>query len=922
MAHKISIEGVADFSSILKEAKDLQTSVSNMFGQDGAKIFDESSISFLQKQSKEFFGSISNEIKKLKSEARELDALLAQGDSDAGVSKKRLENIKQITELEKTLAGLKKSQSALEISTDMSVLSAAIDDALKGKTLDLGGSITQARQIDDILSNIASVEVAGVLDEVEKLKKENLKIERSIKNSTKDLSKQETLTKQRLANLRKIDALEESISDSLGGTAPVATPSSQALVPVPSKRGRRQEVVPQEVGPQRGQVIAATARQIGSQLASVGSALPGVSQAVSVGQAGISAGSAAGAVGMSGPAIAGMAVLATAAAAAGVAINRMMSGFEVFTSAIPNLLSISGMESDPMQGGPIRREAAQMGYDQLQLLDFQKSALQAMGNTATPGEERNRLSNIMTASRDLGMDPQQIIGGANQLRQAGGTEVGQRQIAAILEKAITSGMDKSQASNFLNAAVGMLASLNQSGTANTSAMLDVMSDLVTNNNMSAEQAAKSLQGLNAAISGSSGESNAFFQVAASREGLGGGTLAGTSFAVRQGLMGVNAGDLSKQVGDTESGRMGMRAISEMGLDDPAYTQKFASGMLEQMRSRFGGMDSREGRAGALGFTAETFGVKTAGEATKVLALLEKMSKGAGMSKDDQTLLKSLGQDPEAEWRGRVLDKLDATARAVADAAANMKNGQFDLGQASSGLITTLNGYLNQLDMTLIKLLSGNVFDGLDDVMINMKAFGQTIDHIFTEVTKTIAGAFEGLRLDGLKDLFKDMLGDPAGFGKSMGIGFTELVQSMWDTLLGSVKQLVLFIADNLLMPLGIIKEEDRDEFYKKVNKTFGTADETADRAGLPYLGEAYDKYSGKPNVNTTRIDEMLKKNLPESARPANSAPATASQPTPTINVVADSNPAHLTELQKQTEYLKQMSQKKPGLPPNVTSSQK
>lgn len=397
--------------------------------------------------------------------------------------------------------------------------------------------------------------------------------------------------------------------------------------------------------------------------------------------------------------MAGGFALAAGALVGGAAISRGKAGFGAYQQGVPDILKLSGMGISPIQNGAGRAGATELGYNQFDVLQTQLGANSAFGKTGAGGEQ-NRLNNILTSSRGLGLDPGEITGAGNQLRAAGGTEQAQKQVGMILEKAFTNGMDKSQASHFLSASTELLSSINETGMSSTEKMISALSDIVGKGAMSPEQAARSFANINSAISGSGGESNAFFQAAAARGGLGGGTIQGTQFAVRQGLTGVDLGAMNKQIGGTQMGNMGMQAVTEMGLTDPQYTQKFAKSILDDLKSRVD-MTTKEGRQAALGFTAETFGVKTAGEAAKVLALLEKLSKG-GTERDRKELM-DITKDREESWRQQTLANLDKIALNTARSAAYATGAQFDLGKSLAPLFNSLIETLGRVDETMARI---------------------------------------------------------------------------------------------------------------------------------------------------------------------------------------------------------------------------
>ena len=337
------------------------------------------------------------------------------------------------------------------------------------------------------------------------------------------------------------------------------------------------------------------------------------------------------------------------------------------------------------------------------VLPTQLEAASAFGTARSPAGEFARTSNLLTAARGMGVEPGQITKAGEQLRQVGGTQVAERQLGSILEKAFTSGLDKSQVPHYLEAAAGLLSTLNQNGIMNSTKLLGVMTSL-SKNGMSPEAAAKAVETVNDAISKSQGEANSFFQSAAASRGLGGGTILGTQFAVRQGLQGVDLGALRQQVSGSREAQLGLNAIQQMGLNKGNFGQDFAKSILDQFHQRIN-TGTKEGAQAGLGFIGQTFGVQTAGEATRVLAILDKIASGTANTKDIKNL-QDLQKTPEGKWQDAALSQLDKIALNTEKTAAKQEQAKFELGQAASGVFNTLTSGVTELDQTLSAIFAG------------------------------------------------------------------------------------------------------------------------------------------------------------------------------------------------------------------------
>jgi hypothetical protein len=564
--HTLNIEGSADFSSVIKGVKDLQSTLSGAFGKNGFKVLDEDSIDFLKVQTQSALSQMVKQIQTLRKEAGELDKLMKNSVGD-----------------ERQQASLQKDRLAYT-------------------------------------SRILQAETA----------------------------------------LNKLRTSENIITTGRPDAGPMNNPN-------PIKGGRS---APMAVA----------------------------TEAVSDGLFKMAA---------------GFLTVGTAIGLLESAFGRASEAFNTYSQSVPDLLNLSARGITAIKGGPGMGAANELGFGQQDVFRTQGEAGSAFGRGRNAQGEQNRVINLLTAARGLGVEPGQLTNAGNQLRQVGGTEMANKQMGIIIEKAFTAGLDKTQVPHYLEAATSLLANLNQTGLANSSKLLDVMTDLTAKGNMSPEQASRNIQSINSAVAHSQGEQNAFFQAAAMRAGLGGGTLLGTQFAVRQGLQGVDINALRKQVGGSKEGMQGLQAIEQMGLNKSSFTQDFAKSILGEYHRRIA-TGTPQGAAAGLGFIGQNFGVQTAGEATRVLAILDKISTGTATAKDTKKL-SDLQKDPETKWRDDVLGRLDKVALSTAQTAARSQAAKFEFGEAAAGLFNALTNALTKLDQTLTTFFTQGPLKGAENL---------------------------------------------------------------------------------------------------------------------------------------------------------------------------------------------------------------
>ena len=516
------------------------------------------------------------------------------------------------------------------------------------------------------------------------LTKELKDISKTIKESnSQDKETNELLTK-RAEILKKINQEEKNINVFKSGVRNV--PSD----------GRR----PSALGA-AGNIAAQGATGVGSQL-------PVVGEAMKVGGAAISTGSQAASAGMSAGAIVGLGALAAAAVAAAGVVSHLTDAFQAYQETLPSTVRSAGMGIASISSG-VRRGHEALGYSTTDMLDAQQGTARAFGSKGNVG---NQTLNMMTASRLYGMDVGQLTGQADQMRQMGGTNFAQQQMGQMLrglETSVGKGFDRSQATSLLSASVGLLAQINSEGLGNTKGMTDLIASMSKSGAVSPELAAKRIGGMSQAIAGSSGEANAFFQMAAAKQGLGGGSILGTKFAVSQGLVGADLGQMQSQFGDTKMGRMGIQATKEMGLGDEGYRQKMAGGILGNIRGMFNENDKGQ-RAAMLDFTNKMFGGRTTADATKTLALLEKISSQGtkALTKEEKRAVEDLGKDPQQRWQDQALDYLKYIPELKnMKLQAELKDVKIDLGKEISSTMLSLQQKQLEIDQKLLELLGAD-----------------------------------------------------------------------------------------------------------------------------------------------------------------------------------------------------------------------
>lgn len=603
--HEIKVKGVADFSSITQEAKQLRNTLQQEFGS-GINVIDENSIDTLKREVEGALGRMNEQMSKLKDEAQGYSAELKNSNltekEQAKISKQRLDTLRKAAVLEREMAALKKKQ--------------------------------------------------GVL--------------------SKDVN---------------LDQLRSMMNDQ-------------------AQRDRR-ERLPVPVGPklpttQKEDIGAALRKQAMGQLGNVIDVVPGGRMLSTVAGSATGAASAAKSAGAGGMGTAAMATLGAVVGGLAVATMRMAEGAENFSSITPQMMKLGGMGVAPVARGSALEQYGQgMGYSAKDVLAAQESSARAFGGQkADVGAKW-----LMGTARTTGMEVGELGGMANQVRAVQGADQASRQMATMMEKAIASGMDKSQIANYAHASVGLLTSIDQSGITNPQELISALASMTAKGQMSPEMAAKTFQGLDQIIRGATGESQAFMQVSAMRAGLGGGTLAGLGMIQGRGLTGIDPKALESMTSGTQMGKEFAETLTSMGMTDKDYTKKVITSQLDELDNRFGKGGSKEQRVARMDAIGKLYNIQDPAKLVALVSAMERV-RGGTANKKDLNLIKATVDENKAYSLKEQYEALKTTSSSLAaasadlESAANAFNSSAGLGQAIIGLTTTTRNLIADVDNAL------------------------------------------------------------------------------------------------------------------------------------------------------------------------------------------------------------------------------
>lgn len=562
------------------------------------------------------------------------------------------------------------------------------------ESVDKNGMKLIDQQSAKFLKTEAVKQINQMRQSVRALAQEAKKLDDALAAGNLSEEKRNEILKQRLDLVKKISSGTKNINDlndkgkRLDNVIPVDFKAGRKLM------GRSADFAEGLPGVGKPFGVVRSAWQAGSSAFNKGGFAGGAAGAEGAGAAGTG-------MGMAGMAAVGVGLAALTAVVGGtiLAFSKMSDAFDYFSQSIPSIIARSGMGVGDFSSRQ-RATAMSLGYSPEELIQSQIGSARAFGTQRSGRGNENLVMNSMTAARSLGMGTDEIFGTANSMRSTMGVRQSESAMGQILGRALTQGMDKSQATHFLSATADLLTDINKSGMMSNDALIGAMASLTKNNAMSPEQAAKTISGMQSAITGSTGESNVFFQRALSTQGIGGGSLLGAQYGVSQGLTGINSGEFLKQSGGN---KQALSDLKSLGLVDQGdYQQRVAKGILGQVDQQGFNQDTIEGRTGKASFIGNMFGAQNIGESYKIQSVLQKMAEGTSLSKEDQKVMQDLSKDPEQRWRDESLKALNTIAGGVARTKAGEGFAKFDLGKNSSDVFNKLT----EVNIALIQSIDG------------------------------------------------------------------------------------------------------------------------------------------------------------------------------------------------------------------------
>jgi hypothetical protein len=240
--------------------------------------------------------------------------------------------------------------------------------------------------------------------------------------------------------------------------------------------------------------------------------------------------------------IAGSLAAAGALAIGAYGVMKTVEGTKQYTSGVGNRNKLKGLGVQEDSFGSAG-DLASVGLTEQEMIQRRIEATKSLGRQGSDNATEMRKAGF---ERAYGLDSGTMTGAATAFRgQVGGK--GATDIQMKLQASVIGAGIEDAIGPYLQSAVTLLTSINETGTSNTAGMTALMATLTKSGERSPELIAKNLGGIDAALKGSSGDANAYLQAAFARKGIGGGTIGGTQFALEAGgLGGLDRKELEKR----------------------------------------------------------------------------------------------------------------------------------------------------------------------------------------------------------------------------------------------------------------------------------------------------------------------------------------------------------------------------------------
>lgn len=380
--------------------------------------------------------------------------------------------------------------------------------------------------------------------------------------------------------------------------------------------------------------------------------------------------------------------------------SRIYAGRQTWKEGVQDRLSLSARAgTNNLEPQDVQR-MVQAGLD---AQSMRSARLQAMDVFGAGGANEKSVVQRAGFERAYGIDQGTMTGIGAALRPSMGGKEAQNTVMKLQASLIASGI-KDAIGPYLETAASMLTELNEKGFTMDDSVLALFNSM-TKTGMGEGRIKTLSMGVDQAIRGSSGESNAFFQSAFNRAGIGGGTIGGAQAAMRMG--GLFGTDLSKYKGMSASDKS---MFQGMGIGGPNQMQKISGAILGQMDQIFKGQKGGQNRLSRLRYIMSTGMAKDEGQASEVEGLLRRAQRAS--PKEQQQIMKRLNdiQDENKDPSLAELKKINSSTAGIFDVLQKTNKTQLDqLGEVTGGVFNDMDKLLTSIDgaiLAIAKFITG------------------------------------------------------------------------------------------------------------------------------------------------------------------------------------------------------------------------
>lgn len=343
-----------------------------------------------------------------------------------------------------------------------------------------------------------------------------------------------------------------------------------------------------------------------------------------------------------------------AVATIGYGLMRGKQANDQYLGGASNRNKLAGLGGgDQNFGSP--GDLARVGLTEQDMVQRRIDSSSRLGGAATNESEMRNAG----FERAFGLEGGMMSGIANQMRGSMGGSGAQDAQLKLQASVFAAGIEDAVAP-YLESAVQLLTSINESGTTQTAEITSLLAQLTKDGERTPEMLAKTFASINDSVKGATGEQSSFLQTAFARAGIGGGTLGGTKFAMSSGgIMGQDRGSLEKRGYNKQL----LDSMEKNGMFQGAGQR---TGAILQMMQQAGGLSAGESissisdpdrMVGMNNLANNVFGTK-GDQGFDTLMMLEKVQNKQMTQKQFDSKLKEMqeGKDPSISR----LDKINGT----------------------------------------------------------------------------------------------------------------------------------------------------------------------------------------------------------------------------------------------------------------------